>query len=167
MPAVGQSPILEASPSQARSCSWTDGSATGQEIRKDLHFRVSCGCGNKGWPRRAGVGGAGIRERARAGQAGTDSVYHFLPFQGSELWPLASGHTAFLKPEEQGSEGRGSGGVVLRGVALRGVATEHMPCQPLPASRELCPNIRQLLPSITGHVYEPGSMKSFLPVFRE
>ena len=26
---------------------------------------------------------------------------------------------------------------------------------------------RQLLPSITGHVYEPGSMKSFLPVFRE
>ena len=119
MPAVGQSPILEASPSQARSCSWTDGSATGQEIRKDLHFRVSCGCGNKGWPRRAGVGGAGIRERARAGQAGTDSVYHFLPFQGSELWPLASGHTAFLKPEEQGSEGRGSGGVVLRGVALR------------------------------------------------
>lgn len=80
----------------------------------------------------------------------------------ARLRALASGDTAFLKPEEQGSEGRGSGGVVLRGVA-----TEDMPFQPLPASREFCPNIRQLLPSITGHVYEPGSMKSFLPVFRE
>ena len=51
---------------------------------------TKAGLGKASWPRRAGVGGAGVRERARAGQAGTDSVYHFLPLQGSELWSLAT-----------------------------------------------------------------------------
>lgn len=39
-PAVGEKPILEARPSQTNlsSCSLSDGSATGQEIRKDLHL---------------------------------------------------------------------------------------------------------------------------------
>ena len=91
-----------------------DGSATGQEIRKDLPFGVSLWMGDKGWAWKGLVApkgwcGWGWNKGKSEGRTGWHGLC--VPFPSvARLRALASGHTTFLKPEEQDSEGRGSKG---------------------------------------------------------
>ena len=94
-----------------------DGSATGQKIRKDLPFGVSLWMGDKGWAWKGLVApkgwcGWGWNKGKSEGRTGWHGLC--VPFPPiARLRALASGHTTFLKPEEQDSEGRGSEGVWL------------------------------------------------------